>query len=292
MDELDKWVKAGKLTWEAIEYAKKILKPGKTYFEVAEEAEGFIRKNGGEPSFPANLSANNEAAHYSPGIDDKKVIGEKDIVKVDMGAHIDGYIGDAALTVDLSGENSKLVEASEKALENALSLVKAGQHSRRISEEIANTIKGYGFEPIRNLGGHVISRWILHTGYSVPDFPANDFELKEDMILALEPFASMGKGLVHDGTFTSIFSIASSPRVRGQTARKVYAFAMDKFKTLPFSERWLTKVSSGLSLKLALRELVTAGSFTAYPILIDSGLVSQREVTMLVEKDGCKVLTK
>ncbi len=291
-DELKTWEEAGKLTWKAIEYGKKLIKPGNSYLEVAEKVEEFIRKNDGEPAFPVNLSRNNEAAHYSPGINDDRMIEEADIVKLDLGAHVDGYIGDAAITIDLSGENGKLVEASKEALENALSLVRVGENSRRISQEIAETIKKYGFEPIRNLGGHVISRWILHTGYSVPNFPANSFELKEGMILALEPFASMGKGLVHDGSFTSIFSIASAPRVRSQNARKVYSFAMEKFKTLPFSERWLGEVVSGLSLKTALRELVMSGSFRAYPVLVDSGLVSQREVTVIVEKDGCKILTK
>ncbi len=292
MTDLEMWEKAGKLTWKAIEYGKKLIKPGTAYLEIAEKIEEFIRESGGEPAFPPNLSRNNEAAHYSPGIGDKRLVEEKDVVKLDLGVHIDGFIGDAAITIDLSGENGKLVEASEKALENALSIVKAGQDSRKVSEEIAKTIREYGLEPIRNLGGHVISRWLLHTGYSIPNAPAGNFKLQEGMIIAIEPFATLGSGVVHDGPETTIFAIEGKPKVRSPTARRVYSYALEKFKTLPFNERYLLPVASGFQLKAALRELSLAGAFHPYPILLDSGLVSQREVTVLVEKDSCKILTK
>ncbi len=292
MENYENWKKAGELTWKAIEYGIKLIKPGKTYLEVAEAIEDFIIKNGGGTAFPPNLSRNNEAAHYSPGIDDDRVIEEKDIIKVDCGAQIDGYIGDASKTVDLSGENGKLVEASEQALENAISLVKDDLDSVKISEEVERTIKSYGFKPIRNLGGHVISRWILHSGYSIPNAPSTNFKLKEGMIVAIEPFASTGKGLVHDGPLTTIFSIEGRLRARNQASRQVYNYAVENYKTLPFNERYLLKVASKFQVRLALRELVMNRSFHAYPVLLDSGLVSQREVTLLVGKDSCEVLTK
>ncbi len=290
MDD-DKWREAGKLTWEAIEYGRKLIKPGKTYLEVAEAIEEFIRKKG-DLAFPPNLSRNNEAAHYSPGISDDRVIGEKDIIKLDLGAQIDGYIGDSAVTIDLSGENGKLVEASEAALENALSIMKAGQDSRAVSQEIERTIKSFGFEPVRNLGGHVISRWILHTGYSIPNAPASNFKFAESMIVAIEPFASTGRGLVHDGPETTIFMVEGKLRARNPVSRKVYNYAIEQFKTLPFNERYLTPVANGFQLRLALKELVSNGSFHAYPVLLDNGLVSQREVTVRIEKEGVEVLTK
>ncbi len=291
MDDIEMWKKAGKLTWDAIEYGKKIIKPGMTYLEVAEKIEEFIRKKG-DTAFPPNLSRNNEAAHYSPGIDDNRTIEENDIIKLDLGAQIDGFIGDSAVTIDLSGENGKLVEASEKALENALSIIKAGQDSVNVSKEIEKTIKSFGFEPIRNLGGHVISRWLLHTGYSIPNAPAGNFKFQEGMIVAIEPFASTGRGLVHDGPETTIFMVEGKLRARNPISRKVYNYALEKYKTLPFNERYLIPVASGFQLRLALRELSTNGSFYPYPVLLDNGLVSQREVTVLVEKDGVVVLTK
>ncbi len=291
MDEIEMWKKAGELTWEAIEYGKKIIKPGKTYLEVAEEIEKFIRKKG-DTAFPPNLSRNKEAAHYSPGIDDKRVIEENDLIKLDLGAQIDGYIGDSAVTIDLSGENSKLVEASETALENAISLIRSGQDSIKVSQEIERTIKSFGFEPIRNLGGHVISRWILHTGYSVPNAPSTNFKFQEGMIVAIEPFASTGRGLVHDGPETTIFMIEGKLRARSPVSRRIYQFALERFKTLPFNERYLLPVANKFQIRVALRELAMNGSFHPYPVLVDTGLVSQREVTLLVEKDSAVVLTK
>ncbi len=292
MENEEKWKKAGELTWKAIEYGEKLIKPGKTYLEIAEAIEEFIKDNGGDTAFPPNMSRNKEAAHYSPGVDDDRVIGETDIIKLDCGVQIDGYIGDASKTIDLSGENGKLVEASEQALENAIALIKAGQDSRRISEEIEETIRSYGFEPIRNLGGHVISRWILHTGYSIPNAPAGNFKFEEDMIVAIEPFASTGRGLVHEGPETTIFMIEGKLRARNPISRKVYNYALEKYKTLPFNERYMLPVAKGFQLRVALRELSSTGSFHPYPILIDTGLVSQREVTVRVEKDGAVVLTK
>jgi len=292
---LKDYEKAGKIANEALEKAVKLVKPGAVILNIAEETEEFIRKSGAEPAFPANFSVNNYAAHFTPAFDDKTVFGEKDVVKVDVGAHVNGFIGDNARTVDLSCENAKLVEASEKALEEALSCIKVGKMSNEIGKIIGGKIESYGFKPVENLCGHVLDSYEMHTGLSLPNTTAlRGFELEENMFIAVEPFASTGEGFVKEDVKTEIFSLEASVPTRNLMAREIIDFAAGKYMTLPFAERWLAKEFPSFQLKIALRELVRSGSFRAYPMLkdISGSLVSQAEKTIVVEKDGCKVLTK
>lgn len=155
MEKMDKYRKAGKIAAEVREKSKKIIKKSMRYLEVAEEIEEVIREKGGKPAFPVNMSVNNEAAHYTPNKTSERIFKEDQVVKIDLGVQINGYVGgDTAYTIDFTEENPKLVEASEEALENAISMVKAGMKTREIGREIKRTIKDKGFRPIRNLTGH------------------------------------------------------------------------------------------------------------------------------------------
>ncbi len=120
----EKIIKAGKIASETKKYAASIIKPGVPLLEIAEKIESKIVELGGKPAFPVNLSIDNIAAHYTPSHDDKTTA--HGLLKVDIGVSIDGWAADTAFSVDLenSEENKKLIEASKKALENALKLIK------------------------------------------------------------------------------------------------------------------------------------------------------------------------
>src|SRR5271156_3658810 len=92
----------GSASAEAMVYAAKMVKPGAKLIDVAESAEKFLREKGFGLAFPINLSINDQAAHYTPTLNDDKVFSEKDLVKVDFGAEKSGILGDGAITVDLS----------------------------------------------------------------------------------------------------------------------------------------------------------------------------------------------
>lgn len=293
--KFDKYITAGKTAAEALNKACSMVKIGKNAFQLVEEVESWILKQGCGLSFPINISINNQAAHYSPHKDDELIFGEKDVVKVDVGTHFEGFIGDTARTVDLSNENGKLIEASEKALENALSVIKAGIGSHEISKEIEDTIKKFGFKPVENLGGHLLNQYELHAGYTIPNVQGSEsWELEEGFAIAIEPFASTGKGYVREGHQTEIFSYEGHALTRNQIARKLMDYAEENYTSLPFAERWLSKeFTNNFQLKLALRELIKIGSFKAYPVLKDDtgSLISQAEKTIIVEKDSCKIIT-
>jgi methionyl aminopeptidase len=293
MSELQDYTKAGKLAREVAEKSKALIRTGNSLLETAETIEAWIKEQAGI-AFPVNISINENASHYTPSIDEKTVFGEKDVVNVDIGTHVNGFVGDIAYTIDLSGEQGKLVEASEKALENAISLVKAGRMTKEIGKTIEDTIIGYGFKPIRNLSGHGLEAYGVHAEPSIPNVSVDyEEELEEGQIIAIEPFASTGDGYVKEDRRTEIFSFNREVLTRNMDARGMLAFIQNEYKTLPFAERWLAKSYQPFKLKVALKELLVRDALTQYPVLkdISGSLVSQAEVTLLVEKEGCKVLS-
>ena len=96
------YLKAGRTAAEALHYGRSLIKPGVTYYEVAEAVEAKIRQLGCDLAFPCNISRNEIAAHYTPPAGDETVFTENDIIKLDVGAQHNGYVGDNALTVDLT----------------------------------------------------------------------------------------------------------------------------------------------------------------------------------------------
>ena len=101
--DIEKLRRSGLISATAREEGRKMIVPGAKLEDIACAAEAIIRDMGGEPAFPAQLSVNHIAAHYCSPIDDPLTIGPGDIVKLDQGTHVDGYVTDNAVTVDLRG---------------------------------------------------------------------------------------------------------------------------------------------------------------------------------------------
>lgn len=289
LESIDFYLKAGVIAEKARRFARQIAKPGVKLLETAQKIEAFIIENGGKPAFPVNLSANERAAHYTPSINDESVIGDKDLLKIDLGVHVEGYIVDTSLTIDFSGENGKLLEASQNALESALSVMKAGVSFRVVGGVIEQEIKSKGFKVIENLNGHLIERYLLHAGVDLPNTPVSGGVLNEGDVYAIEPFATTGRGRVTDQNYCQIYSVFGG-KVRGEIAREILNLVLTDFQTLPFAKRWLKLPYSELQIDLGLGEIVKNGAGTSYPLLSDSGLVSQAETTVIIESDGVRVL--
>ena len=133
---LDNYIKAGRIAGEALVKSKEIVKPNAMVIDVCEELESFIRKSGGEPAFPVNISLNDAAAHYTAAKNDGLRISKNDVIKVDIGVHVDGYVGDTAHTIIFDPKYDKLVKASEAALQKAIELCKPGTKLSDISTAI------------------------------------------------------------------------------------------------------------------------------------------------------------
>ena len=127
---------------------------GKTVYEICEYVESEIKKRGAKCAFPVNTSINEVAAHYTAEPNDEMTITDNDLVKIDLGAQIDGYIADTAVTVCYNPEFDSLVQGAESALKNAMSMMKVGVKSSDVGRTIEKTIKDLGLLPIANLSGH------------------------------------------------------------------------------------------------------------------------------------------
>ncbi len=286
----------GEISYRALQKAKGMIKPGVRLIEVAQAVESYVKENKYGIAFPLNLSINNEAAHYTPSIDDTKVFSDNDLVKVDFGAAKEGALGDCAVTVDLSGKMQTLVEASEEALKAAISIAKAGVKVREIGKVIENAIISRGYQPIRNLGGHTVGLHELHSNIFVPNYDNGDETiLEEGMIVAIEPFATTGKGMVTESDVCEIYSYDMEAQTRMKEARILLGLIQKNYPTEPFAVRWLANaMESSFSIYAGISELSRSGALMPYPTLIEisGGAVSQAEAEIVVEKDGCEVVTK
>ena len=284
-EEKRKYIKAG-------EIAERILKNLKVerdmkFIEIAEKIEKEIASYA-KPAFPVNISCNETAAHDTPDKNDERIIKDE-VLKIDFGVHIDGYIADCAITYDFSGKYEKLLKASKKALETAVGKVKEGIKISEIGREIEKTIKSFGFMPIENLGGHFLSRYELHVG-EIPNYEIRSGEiLKEGDVIAIEPFSTNGIGYVKETNICKIYSATELKPTRNSIAREFFKKIENEYNKLPFAERWVIK---SLEDKISLLELVRNGSLKTYPVLKEknNGIVSQFETTVIVEKDSGKVL--
>lgn len=286
----------GAASAEAMVYAARQIKPGVKLLDVATSAEKFLKDKGFGCAFPINLSINEQAAHYTPTLNDEKVFTSNDIVKVDFGAEKEGILGDGAITVDLSGKNQNMIDAAEKALDAAISTVRHGVSVCDIGKAVAASIEPSGFVPIKNLGGHGIKEHDLHAELFIPNYDNGDFTvLEEGMVVAIEPFVTSGKGLVTDSDICEIYSYVDDAQVRSPEARKLLEHIAKNNSKEPFAVRWFSHlVDSKFRLYAAVGELVRSGAIEPHATLVEiSGKdVAQAEAQLLVTKDGCEILTR
>jgi len=208
-DYIQDYIKAGKAVIAAKKLASKIIHPGALFLEIANKCEAEIIKNECELSFPINLSLNEIAAHYSPPIDDYTIIPEKGLLKVDVGAHYNGYIADSAFTINLDEDPilQNYIEAAKEALEAAIQLFNPGTKLYELGEAIAQKIINRGLRPITNLGGHELKQYNLHAGPFIPNYKdkMHNQILKPGDAYACEPFTTSGVGKVENGSHAYIF---------------------------------------------------------------------------------------
>jgi len=291
-DVRESLLRAGRISREVRERAVALVKESGLLLDVAEEAEDLMRKRGAKPAFPTCISIDHIAAHYSPTHDDTTRFRHGNVVKLDLGAQLDGWIADTAVTVEVGTRNwTELVRASELALQTAIEAVHAGVSTRAIGEGIQRAIEAHGYRPIRNLTGHTIERYLLHAGKSVPNIAHGHDFLEAGEVVAIEPFASSGAGQVDGRRTGNIYRVLKVKPQKAADANEFLARIADEFKTLPFAERWAHRIDS--KAPALLNGLLRSGAVMTYPALLDlgGGIVSQTEHTMIVGPAGAEVTT-
>lgn len=303
---IESYLKSGKIVSKIRNEASKMITSGALAIDIVNYVESEIIKNDAEIAFPCNLSINEIAAHYTSPLNDTTTISAGDMVKLDLGAMIDGYIADSAVTVIASGNidenftqdeinlHEEIVEASSAGLEAAMSSVRAGVEVSKIGAAVHEAIDEYNLNPVFNLTGHSLEQYNLHAGISIPNYDNNDnYVLEEGQAIAIEPFATNGEGIVNDAPGHYIFSYRTNKPFRMKSTQKVLKYIQNKHQFVPFSGRWITEKFGERRGGIALKQLSDAMSIYPYAPLREKKdcFVSQKEHTFIVEKEGCKITT-
>ncbi len=222
--EIDTMRRAGAIVGETLEYLRSIVKEGMTLKEIDSLGEEFILKAGAKPSFkglygfPASVctSVNEVIIH---GIPTDYKVKSGDILGLDIGTYLDGYYGDAAITMpigDIAQEDEKLIACSKDTLYSAIESIKTGMRFKELSSILENSIRDAGFVPLRDFCGHGIGKK-PHDEPNIPNYlegKANQGpKIKNGMVFCLEPMVCQKEEnpLILDDKW----SVISSDRLNG-----------------------------------------------------------------------------
>jgi methionyl aminopeptidase len=293
-EEREKYLRAGEAARCALSRALDMVEEGASLYRVAEELEGVIAKCGASPAFPVNISINSVAAHYSPGVGDQSVIPRGAVVKVDVGAHVDGCIADTALTISLDPRREPLVEAAKRALRAALAALKPGVELSEVGGSVESAVRAAGFKPVSNLSGHLMDKYTLHAGKHVPNARSEPCgKALAGEVYAVEPFVTDGAGYVVEAEGGTIYRLISTRGVGDAALDSAIKGLWSKYRGLPFSERWVFGEGGERALSL-LKELVRLRRVYVYPPLVEAGggFVAQFEDTVLLLPDRALNITR
>jgi len=294
----ENYVKSGKIASMVRENTRKKNHIGRTLFEICESIENEIISLGGSPAFPVNVSLNEIAAHYTAEPNDQIKVKDTDVLKIDIGVHIDGYIADTAVTVSYNPKYEHLVNIVELTLSEAIKVAKFNTKSSEIGKTIENTIINNGLKPIQNLSGHSLDQYIVHAGKSIPNIKTlgSSFSLVNNQPYAIEPFVTTkdGLGIVYEGKIKNIFSLISRKPTKDKDSDNFIISLWNRFKTLPFALRWLVKDYDESDLRRTIEHLIKRKNIRTYPILVEGNnkIVSQAEHTIFIKDNLSYVITK
>ena len=291
-DVLEKLIRAGSIAREAREFGISHVAAGGSSLELADAMERLIMDRGAKCAFPVNIGVNDVAAHYTPSKDNDLRFRLGDIVKLDVGAHVDGYPGDTSATVEVGTKNhTKLIEAANEALKMCIEMASPGTRVSSMGATVARTIRSAGFEPVQNLTGHSMERWNLHAGLSIPSIETKDGStLAEGMVIAIEPFSTTGSGRVIGKGRGSIYRILRDRRAPPEVL-SLFTKIQNEFGHFPFAGRWCERLEPGS--EALLQKMVRLGMIMSYPVLVEApgSFIAQAEHSVIVTSKGCTVLT-
>ena len=204
--ELEQMREAGRLVGEVLSELAAAVAPGVSTADLDELAEKRIRQAGATPAFkgyhgyPATICAsiNDEVIHGIPS--GRRVLNEGDIISIDVGASLDGYFGDSAVTLpvgQISEDAAALLRVTEEALYKAIDEAKSGNRVSDIGHAVQKHVEAYGFSVVREFVGHGIGQR-MHEEPQIPNYgePGHGPRLAEGMVLAIEPMVNAGTAAV------------------------------------------------------------------------------------------------
>ncbi|KAK7746302.1 Methionine aminopeptidase 2 [Cytospora paraplurivora] len=298
--------------------AQRWMQPGMSLTDIANGIEDSVRALVGHQGleegdaivagmgFPTGLNLNDVAAHYSPNAGNKMVFGQDDVIKIDIGVHVNGRIVDSAFTHAFEPKYDNLLAAVKAATNTGIAEAGVDARLGEIGGAIQETMESYEIEldgktypikSIRNLNGHTIHHYSIHGDKSVPIVKSdNQSKMEEGDVFAIETFGSTGNGYVRDqGEVSHYALIADAPKVdlRLSSAKSLLNTIKKNFGTLPFCRRYLDRIGCDKYL-LGLNNLVNNGIVQDYPPLVDKkgSYTAQFEHTILIKPSGKEIISR
>jgi methionyl aminopeptidase len=290
-EEIEKLMKAGSILKSVRVKAASLVSEGVNIAEICEALEGEIRALGGEPAFPCNVGIDSVAAHYTSPPGESCTVPGGALVKVDIGAHVDGYVADTAITISTGSIYDDMIKIAEEALERGLQSVSVGGRIADVGVAVERVIKGRGFKPISNLTGHQVSRYTIHAGVSIPNVTEGHVAGKFEpwSVYALEPFVTLpdAKGFVTNGQPGNILHIVKLKGPKEGVCQNFFREAFRRYRTLPFAKRWVADLGEGW------KELLAQRIIYEYPVLAEASgkPVAQAEHTVVTTEKEVLVST-
>ena len=283
--DVTKYKKASEISKKCKAYGKSIAKSGMNYLEFSKKIEEKIINMGGGIAFPVNISVNDVAAHDIAQIDDTRVFKKGDLVKLDIGVHIDGFIVDSAITFEIETKKYEaLISLNKKALESAINVIKPGIKISEIGKAVETVVNKSEYKIIKNLTGHGIEQYDIHSGFSVPNYDTGGSDvLEKGMVIAVEPFLTNGFGSIKESKSSGIYQLEYDKPIR--LYRDVLNFIKKEFLTLPFNIRDIQIKFGYAKSKSAIAYLVRNKILTDHKVLLEKkgSVVSQFEHTIIVD---------
>jgi len=292
----EQYRKSGKIVSEVMPLVQSAVSPGVKFLDVCDLVRREVESRGGRLAFPTGIGVNQVTAHYAPQDGDGSVFMEKDLVKVDFGVHVDGYVTDTSVSVTFNPDYNLLLEATQRALDEAIATARKETRTGEIGRAIHREAARFGFKTIENLTGHTVDRYTVHAGKSIPNlYMPGMQDLKRGDVFAIEPFLTLGSaaGYVVDAPSQTIFSIVARKKTG---VAELDAFAekvWEERKTLPFTPQWYSDEFGRNKIQGIVTRLVAKRVLRAYPTLVEASdnPVAQFEHTMALDDGGLVVLT-
>ncbi|KAI3403056.1 MAP2 [Candida oxycetoniae] len=295
--------------------ARSSIKPGMTMTEIADTIENSIRAYANADhtlkagiGFPTGLSLNHVAAHYTPNTGDKLCLSKDDIMKVDIGVHVNGRICDSAFTMTFNeeGKYDSLMQAVKEATNTGIKESGIDVRLNDIGAAVQEVMESYEMEEkgkvfpikcIKNLNGHNIGDFVIHSGKTVPIIANGDMtKMEEGETFAIETFGSTGNGYVLPEGECSHYALnqeIDSIKPPSDKAKQLLSTIQQNFGTLPWCRRYLERTGVEKYL-FALNQLVKVGIVEDYPPIVDKrgSYTAQFEHTILLHPHKKEVVTR
>ncbi|QKX63313.1 uncharacterized protein TRUGW13939_10483 [Talaromyces rugulosus] len=316
---LNDYRKAAEIHRQVRHWVHKSVKPGQSLTDIANGIEDGVRAllghQGLEPGdslkggmgFPTGLALNSCAAHFTPNPGQPDVIlQQKDVMKVDFGVHVNGWIVDSAFTMTFDPVYDNLLAAVKDATNTGLkysgvdarvSDISAAIQEAMESYEVEINKKVYPVKAIRNITGHNIKPYIIHGGKSIPFVKTNDpTKMEEGEVFAIETFGTTGKGYLDDGA--GVYGYGKNPDAPSMhlplaSARSLLKTINQNFGTIVFCRRYLDRLGLDKYL-LGMNSLVSNGIVDMYHPLNDikGSYTAQFEHTILIKGSGNEIISR